>query len=137
MIFQAFKSYTNDMAIYVEVRVREIVLDDGSYKVSAIVEVAYNVSKALFVYRADTDLFSHVATVLDIKTLPDNRAAVVGQTSAIFYRLTTVEQIFTTKDKAAAFSKAINDRLSITIAALNREENVTFGEDKVLRIGQP
>jgi hypothetical protein len=103
-----------------------------SYTVKATIDIANGISPALFTFRADTDLFSHVATVNDLLFTPDSKESVLGESAAPFYRQKTVTISFTNKISAIAFSQMLRERINLVTKDWDKNSALSFGGEQTI-----
>ncbi len=102
------------MSVHIEIhQVRSV--DEGPvFKVDTTTTYASGIEKEIFVFQTDTQEFSHVATVYDMETYPNNYDDAVT-TSALYYREDQVVVGFaaqTTAMESAVYTAARVDSLA-------------------------
>lgn len=104
---------------------------DGTtfYVVRGAIERAYGIATGLFVFRAEDDAFSHVATVYDLNTYGE--AVVQPPTDPVhaFVRRAEVEREFGSKADAAEFSSHLRQRVALVVKDWQADAGVAFGEE--------
>ena len=70
-------------------------LDGPLYRVFQEITAAVNSSKAVFVYKTSTQVFNHIATIMDMRTWPDTRAQAILD-GLNYYRQESVQRDWST-----------------------------------------
>ena len=85
-------------------------LETGGYQVVDTVTASTNIPLEPFVFTVSTELFNRVATVYDMDTYPNTRAAAV--TAGLdYYRLAEVTALWPDLDEAREFADGLAERL--------------------------
>lgn len=117
-----------------DMHIAETVEDRGGnavYVVTFETEFALGIPSEVFVYRADTDQYSHVASVYDLNTYFTYPVPGFGDPG--FYRKTGIRKEFAAKPDAAEFSEYVQSRLQRLVVDWQGDELVTFGTETTVR----
>jgi len=80
---------------------------DAKYRVVDVVTATITIAQEIFVYRYSDWQFDHVASVLDMETIPN----IVPTPSNTYYRQNFVVQDFSRESTAAAFAATLTSRI--------------------------
>lgn len=88
------------------------------YRVNNEITAAVDATTAVFVYKTETQVFSHYATVADLETYPDSRAQALTD-GALYYRLASVTRDWSTVTEMEADVAETKSRLRYLASELN------------------
>lgn len=98
------------------------------YRVVNEVTYAENIPREVFVMNAETQLFSHVATVWDFQAYPDTRDQALLD-SVGYYRADSCTKDFDTLQTATSFKSYTKGRVEWVVADYDEANNVFEGVD--------
>lgn len=92
------------MAVSITLKQTQSIQPDNLFRVIEEVTTSTDISQYIFVFTAETQAFSHVATVYDIEHIVDTTYAAVLSSGAEYYRLAVVQKDYETQSQAEAFA---------------------------------
>jgi len=98
------------MAVSITLKQTQSIQPDNLFRVIDEVTASTDISKYIFVFTAETQAFSHVATVYDIEHIVDTTYAAVLISGAEYYRLAVVQKDYETQSQAEAFASYMRSR---------------------------
>jgi hypothetical protein len=102
------------------------------YVVNFEVEASNGIDRELFVLRRDDGAFSHVATVFDLNTYPNDPAQAEANRSD-FYRVASVEFSFSSAEQAVGMTSDVKLRLQSVNTLWSHVSGIIFGvEERVV-----
>lgn len=93
--------------------------DSDLYIVENLIAAATNISLALFVYKASTQDYSHIATQYDLANYPETLAEALAQ-NLEYYRVSSVNREFTSVYLARDFATVVAQRLNALVQDVAR-----------------
>lgn len=88
--------------------------DSDLYIVENLIAAATNISMSLFVFKASTQDYSHIATQYDLANYPETLAEALAQ-NLEYYRLPSVNREFTDVFLAGDFAHVVAQRLNALV----------------------
>ncbi len=93
--------------------------DSDLYIVENLIAAATNISMALFVYKASTQDYSHIATQYDLANYPETLAEALAQ-NLEYYRESSANREFTSVYLARDFASVVTQRLHALVQDTSR-----------------
>jgi len=117
------------MSVKIEIHQVRSVVEGPLYRVNTSVVHAIGIDRGIFVFRMDTQEFSHVATTWDMENYPDNLAEAQA-TPFEFYRQTSCVKDYEDAEVATQFAAYTRSRIDWLAKqyAIMQEEFVGEGD---------
>jgi hypothetical protein len=116
------------MTVQVDIHQERTVEEGPIFRVTTSVTYSSGIDSTVFVHNADTDVYSHVATVWDMAHVPDDK--VLAQLNlGGYYRSSTAVQDFDDQEDAIAGATYTESRVGLLVHSYNLMSTVFAGED--------
>jgi hypothetical protein len=106
------------MTVTIKTYIARSIPAENQYRVTFSVIEAINIPPQVFVFDTEHQLFSRVASVLDMEVFPASRTAAITASLA-FYRTTSVARVSDTVNDSTEFELVTRNRLTILSTAWN------------------
>ncbi|RLI88036.1 MAG: hypothetical protein DRP01_00350 [Archaeoglobales archaeon] len=100
------------MSVTIDLRVVQSLIEGGGYRVKMDVLYATGIAPEIFVYTADCNEFSHVATPFDIENIPYVTSEEAELHGYNYYRKAGVIEDRNTVESAEAYSNYTKERVA-------------------------